>query len=95
MVNLALSPARLRSAREARKLTQEAAARLVDVSLRTITRAEAGEVELRALTLARLALAYGVPQEFFFDGHPADREAICTCVHPPSGGETPALDVEA
>jgi transcriptional regulator with XRE-family HTH domain len=82
---LALSPQQLRSARQSAGLTQEELARAVDVTLRTITRAEAGEGELRAITLARLARVLRQPMESFFVCG-LDGEAACGDAHPPDGG---------
>lgn len=94
MVDLALSSELLRTARAATGMTQEAAARRAGLPLRTLTRAEAGHVEIRATSLAKLAMAYGVPMEAFF-AHPPNGEAALHLAHPPDGGapsdEPPAV----
>lgn len=58
---------RLREARYVRGCTQAQVAELVEVSLRSVVRYEAGERMPSSETLIRLAVAFGRPAEWFFE----------------------------
>lgn len=52
---------RIRAKRESKGLLQRELAATADLPLRTIGRIERGEVDVRLSTLAKIALALGVP----------------------------------
>lgn len=58
---------RLKEARTGATLTQEQAARKLDVTLRTYQRWESGEGEPRGEQLARVCLLYGRPVGWFYE----------------------------
>ena len=92
MIDLALSPRRLRSARTSKSLTQERSAQLAGITLRTLTRAEAGETELRASAVARLALVYGVPMEHLFEAATEGSGAEAQPVSPAGTGHAASAE---
>jgi XRE family aerobic/anaerobic benzoate catabolism transcriptional regulator len=76
---------RLREAREARKLTQPALAKLAEVSQGTVGNIEAGSRQGSAVVLHKLASALRVRFEWLLEGEtpmdlPTDRDA--TALHP-------------
>ncbi len=63
---------RLRQARDAAGLTQEALARQADVTVRTVAGIERGEVQPTVATLRRLAAACGTTISALVGDEPAD-----------------------
>jgi transcriptional regulator with XRE-family HTH domain len=63
---------RLKELRQERHLSQERLARMAELAVRTVARVEAGEGEVKFVTLQRLAKALDLPVTALVDEEPAE-----------------------